>query len=649
MNLTINKLTIENFAGFKKQTFEFNGQDARVYGANGTGKTTTATALQWLLFDKGLDGSTKSFNPVPLKENNEEDYELIPTVEVELNKDGKTLKIRKESHPKYTKNQSNNRKEYSRSRRKKQYINDESLKVKDFQSRIAELVDEDVFKLITNPAAFNDLEWKKQRELLFEIADQIDDEDIIKTNKDFKDLKDILGDHDIEVKTKILNDKIKQIRKDIEDIPVRINQTESNKQDVPEHDEERYNTVKQQIEQLGNERVDIQNGKAEIDLRNQLADKQAELNRLEDNHDANNEGRIHAATNELSVENGTVANLETKIRNNKQQIEYESKRRQALLSEYHNFKEKEEEVRARQFQPSTDNVCSCCGQALPPEQVEEVNKKALAKFNKQQSEDLENLKQKTEKILSDGKEIKPLIEKLENENNDLQIKVNEAKEKVQRIQNRIDKLKAGNVDITQTDEYKSILNDINEINQKRKDIKTTISDKVAKIDERINELTQEKVAFENAKAIESSNEHLDEVIKDLRNEEDQLLDKKEDYEHQLYILKEFTTTKVKMLTENINKKFKMANFKLFNHQVNGEIKETCVCTVDGVEYNGGLNNAARINVGLDIINTLSTHYGITAPIFIDNAESVTDIIPTEAQQIQLVVSGQDKTLRMETI
>ena len=571
------------------------------------------------------------------------------SVEVELNKDAKTLKIRKESHPKYTKNQSNNRKEYSRSRTKKQYINDESLKVKDFQRRSAELVDEDVFKLITNPAAFNDLEWKKQRELLFEIADQINDEDIIKTNKDFKDLKDILGDHDIEVKTKILNDKIKQIRKDIEDIPVRINQTESNKQDVPEHDEERYNTVKQKIEQLSNERVDIQNGKSEIDLRNQLADKQAELKRLEDNHDANNESRIHSATNELSVENGTVANLETKIRNNKQQIDYESKRRQALLSEYHDIKEKEEEVRARQFQPSTDNVCSCCGQALPPEQVEEVNKKALAKFNKQQSEDLENLKQKTEKILSDGKEIKPLIERLESENNDLQIKVNEANERVQRIENRINKLKAGNVDITQTDEYKSILNDINVINQKRKDIKTTISDKVAKIDEQINELTQEKVAFENAKAIESSNEHLDKVIKDLRSEENQLLDKKEDYEHQLYILKEFTTTKVKMLTENINKKFKMANFKLFNHQVNGEIKETCVCTVEGVEYNGGLNNAARINVGLDVINTLSTHYGITAPIFIDNAESVTDIIPTEAQQIQLVVSGQDKTLRMETI
>ena len=70
-----------------------------MYGANGTGKTTTATALQWLLFDKGLDGSTKSFNPVPLKENNEEDYELIPTVEVELNKDGKPLKSEKKAIP----------------------------------------------------------------------------------------------------------------------------------------------------------------------------------------------------------------------------------------------------------------------------------------------------------------------------------------------------------------------------------------------------------------------------------------------------------------------------------------------------------------------------------------------------------------------
>ena len=647
--LKIKKISIENFAGLKNQVFEFNGNDARVYGANGTGKTTTATALQWLLFDKGLDGSTKSFNPVPLDENNEEEYELIPTVEVELDDNGKTLKIRKESHPKYTTNKTTNRKEYSRSRTKKQYINDESLKVKDFQSRISELVSEDVFKLITNPAAFNQLHWKEQRTILFEIADDIDTETIIKTNKDFEAIPQILGDHDIETKQKILKDKISQIEKDIKDIPIRINQTESNKQEVPKYDEDRYEEIKQEIEQLGKERVDVQNGKAEIDLRNQLADKQAELKRLEDNHEANNENRITSLNNEFNVEEGTVSNLKTQIKNNKQQIDYENNRRKTLLDKHKEIQSQIEEVKNRQFEYKDDGVCSCCGQALPADQIEQAKEKALKQFNKNKSQEIEELNNSKERVVNDGKQIKPTIEKLESQNNSLQIRVNEAEDKSKRILNKINQLKASSVNVTQTEEYKSVLNDINEINNKRKDIKTTINDQLVNIDNQITELTQEKVEFENVKAIESSNKHLDDAIRDLRMQEDNLLDEKEEYVHQNQVLKAFITTRVKMLTENVNNKFNIAEFKLFNQLVNGELEETCVTTVDGVEYSGGLNNAARINVGLDIINTLSQHYKITAPIFIDNAESITDIIPTEAQQIQLIVSGQDKNLRMETI
>lgn len=647
--LKIKKISIENFAGLKNQIFEFNGNDARVYGANGTGKTTTATALQWLLFDKGLDGSTKSFNPVPLDKNNEDEYELIPTVEVELDDNGKTLKIRKESHPKYTTNKTTNRKEYSRSRTKKQYINDESLKVKDFQSRISELVSEDVFKLITNPSAFNQLHWKEQRTILFEIADDIDTETIIKTNKDFEAIPQILGDHDIETKQKILKDKISQIEKDIKDIPIRINQTESNKQEVPKYDEERYEEIKQEIERLGKERVDVQNGKAEIDLRNQLADKQAELKRLEDNHEANNENRITSLNNEFNVEEGTVSNLKTQIKNNKQQIDYENNRRKTLLDKHKEIQSQIEEVKNRQFEYKDDGVCSCCGQALPADQIEQAKEKALKQFNKNKSQEIEELNNSKERVVNDGKQIKPTIEKLESQNNSLQIRVNEAEDKSQRILNKINQLKASSVNVTQTDEYKSVLNDINKINNKRKDIKTTINDQLVNIDNQITELTQEKVEFENVKAIESSNKHLDDAIRDLRMQEDNLLDEKEEYVHQNQVLKAFITTRVKMLTENVNNKFNIAEFKLFNQLVNGELEETCITTVDGVEYSGGLNNAARINVGLDIINTLSQHYKITAPIFIDNAESITDIIPTEAQQIQLIVSGQDKKLRMETI
>ena len=73
----------------------------------------------------------------------------------------------------------------------------------------------------------------------------------------------------------------------------------------------------------------------------------------------------------------------------------------------------------------------------------------------------------------------------------------------------------------------------------------------------------------------------------------------------------------------------------------------CETTYNGVPYSGGLNNAARINTGLDIINTLSEHYGFVAPIFVDNREAVTQLIETKAQVISLVVSKPDKVLRVE--
>jgi hypothetical protein len=114
----------------------------------------------------------------------------------------------------------------------------------------------------------------------------------------------------------------------------------------------------------------------------------------------------------------------------------------------------------------------------------------------------------------------------------------------------------------------------------------------------------------------------------------------------LFLTEEFTRTKVSALESKINNKFKYARFRLFEEQLNGGLNDVCTTLFDGVPYDGGLNNAARINVGLDIINTLSEHYGFSAPIFIDNAESVTQLIDTDAQIIRLVVSEADKKLRV---
>ena len=76
---------------------------------------------------------------------------------------------------------------------------------------------------------------------------------------------------------------------------------------------------------------------------------------------------------------------------------------------------------------------------------------------------------------------------------------------------------------------------------------------------------------------------------------------------------------------------------MFDHRINGALKPICECTVGGVPYSD-LNNADRINAGIDIINALSQHKGVYAPCFIDNAESINEVMPMHSQRIDLIVS-----------
>src|SRR5699024_9991293 len=134
----------------------------------------------------------------------------------------------------------------------------------------------------------------------------------------------------------------------------------------------------------------------------------------------------------------------------------------------------------------------------------------------------------------------------------------------------------------------------------------------------------------------------------LKTEEENLAKSLEEQEHLLYLTEEFTRKKVELITDKVNEKFEHARFKLFEEQINGGINETCVVIGKNGESFENINNAQRINISLDIINTLSKHYGVQAPIFVDNAEAVTKLIDIESQIISLVVSEQDKQLRIET-
>ena len=137
-------------------------------------------------------------------------------------------------------------------------------------------------------------------------------------------------------------------------------------------------------------------------------------------------------------------------------------------------------------------------------------------------------------------------------------------------------------------------------------------------------------------------------IAELEEEQKAVGQKIAEQEQMIDLTEDFIRVKMDQISNAINDKFQIVSFRLFEDQINGGLKETCECTVNGVPFSS-LNNGHRIIAGLDIIRSLSELYGVSAPVFIDNSEAVnTENFPEmDAQMIHLVVTD-DKELKVES-
>ncbi|HBF9958434.1 TPA: AAA family ATPase, partial [Clostridioides difficile] len=185
-----------------------------------------------------------------------------------------------------------------------------------------------------------------------------------------------------------------------------------------------------------------------------------------------------------------------------------------------------------------------------------------------------------------------------------------------------------------------------------KELEEKINNKDA--DKNIDELKENKKKLTSE--IELLNKELAkrDINKELLDRKEQLLEKEKalgiELAHQEKILnlcELFIKTKVSLLESNISSKFKNVTFKLFKEQINGGIEETCEALINGVPFSNA-NTAGQINGGLDIINTLSNHFEVKMPIFVDNRESVNNLIDIDSQVINLIVSN-DNPLKIEGV
>lgn len=623
-----------------------------IWGDNETGKTTTVDAFLWLLFDKD-SMNKKDFGIKPLDEFSKVIPGLSPEVEGKFLINGRQMTLRKVYSEQWTKKRGSATPEFT-GHTTDYFVDGVPVKLKEYKSRVDDIGEEAVFRLLTNPAYFNEvLDWKARRNILLEVAGDISDMDVIESNAELSKLPGILNGHGIEDLRKIISVKRRDINAELEKLPIRIDEAQRSKPDTNGLDEAELDAkitqLQSDIELKEMELSRIQSGGEVAVQERRLREIEGELIAIKNQVQDGSLTAVRNQRNRVQEIENTISRIDFEIRQAENRISSNNSLVVTKKEEAARYREQWSLVNAETFEDVHDTSCPACGQALPTDRVQAAHDKALAAFNLQKSERLE-------RITANGKHIMGEVQKLEQENLQSQsliaVKSSEGETEtllLEQAKRELEALQAKVQDVSTHPDYIANQAEHESVSATLQSLRESVQSNLDRARLTLMDLRSELRAVEAKKASFAQVIALDDRIEQLKEQERQLAKEYERLEEQLYMTEEFIRTKVNLLETRINSKFRYARFKLFETQINGGLQETCQTLYKGVPYGSGLNNAACINVGLDIINTLSQHYGITAPIFIDNAESVTQLFNTDGQTIALYVSEKDKQLRIETI
>ena len=648
MKVVLDKLTFQNFKGFKEKEVEFEKDLTTISGDNATGKTTVFDGFSWLLWGKDSQ-NRKDYEIKPYKESGDSIHNVETTVECVLDIDGQKTNLKRIYKEVWKKKRGSNNKEFS-GHTTDFYINDVPKKKKDYEEFIQKIVSEDEFNLLSNPIYFNQIiDKKERRKILLSLVDDVEKDDVIKENKDLKELD--LDSYSIEELQAMAKSSCKKINEELKEIPARIDELNNTKTDEDFSKlEDEKEKIKKELEKIDKELSGAISISEELDSQYEKISKlKEEINSIKNNFDEskskklkeNNDRlvevkrKIDACNYEIINSSDRVEWTEDKIRERQEEYKIINKKINGLRNEFSKLK-------MHKFDGSL--ICPTCGQEFTEEKKEEV----LQNFNVEKSEKLEenvkkgkNLNEDLEKI---KKEVKGYEEELKNTKSKLQTLKNkkvELTDEEKQLNNNSDKIENIQLDEDTSIKIKRLEEEIETIQKQNKDSKkdnTPLLERKGTLNERLDDINS-KVSLKGL------NTELDTKISEYEQKEKDLASQYEEKQKILYLCDEYIRAYTELVSDKVNNLFTFVKFKLFDTQINGGIQETAEATYKGVPY-GSLNNAAKINAGLDVINALSKKFDKQIPIFVDNAESVNELVDVDSQLIRLVVSKY-KNLRIE--
>ena len=674
MRITIKEMIVRNFKGISNFELVAKGNNLDVRGDNGTGKTSLYDAFLWCLFGKNSqDQSDTKFDWKPLDQDGNERHRLETFVNVEFDIDGVAKVFSRTITEKWTKKRGSIVDTFD-GHTTAYHIDGLKVTQKDYKAEIEALGGEALFQMLTKVNYFAEvMKADDRRKILLEMAGDVSESDVIASNKELAKLPDILDGKSVEERTALVKQAMKQVNKDIKELPGRIDEAQRSLPDIEELDKQELSTRKLSLQadlsraqdelaaaktnQLGAElkarRAELKAKFAEaerlyaLDEAKKSADalalEQDKLNRMRESHLRVESERHEAMSNLRKAKDG----------------------RESAENEIRKLEKWNEDARAEFDKLQSETfpefnkhrlTCPVCGQNYGEEKMAEIKAKyerEKAGFNEMKSDKLKDIRSQGKKNVAEIKFLESDIEEGSDYIKELESKIKEldsllelkAKDIAEQA-NRIKDLTKEAPTFRTTPEAKALIEEGEEINAKLesldRDQEAVVLEAEAKVGAILAEINDVNDLLYRFELHAKQQERVDELIA----KEQSLGLKFGELEQQLMVLEEYVRTKVSLLTDTINSQFRIVKFKLFDTAINGGLIECCEPTVGGANYSTGLNNAARINAGLDIINALMNHYDLRLPLFVDNAESVNELIEVDTQVITLSVS-QDKKLTVK--
>lgn len=648
--IQLKSLSLVNFKGVRSQEIIFSDEVTLIGGENGCGKTTVFDAFLWLLFGKDSTGRSdsnfqiKTLDPQTGKPILHLEHSVTGVLEV----NGTPIKLQRSYVENWVKPRGTTE-ETLQNHKTEYYINDVKVATKkDYDAEVAAIMPEDLFKMVTNPFYFTSLKADVQKAMLLDMAGDVTDDEVATLKPEYVELLAQLSGRSLAQYAKEVAQRKKACKDELAVIPSQIDTANRLKPEDKDWAlvEAELNKQKQALADVeakiaDKSKVNEQETLRKVEIQKQIGEKKLAIN--------NRSNAIRAELSQGTHEaEARIKDLEYKVSGVVRELQQKQSTLDAiditldrLNHDLDTLRGQFRAINAEQLQyPEGAFICPTCKRPLEVEDIEAKQKEMQANFNQTKAE---KLRKNKEEGLNKSNQLKQYQQQRENVLAEM-ASLQEQKTTADGLlaQERANKPSMPNHEdiIAQDQQIIDLYNEVTELNnQLSVEVKPVDTSDLQRTKMEINGKIQE---LYKVLAMRDQIERANKEIAALEEKKISNNQKLADLEKWEYTALSFQKDKDAKLLERINGLFSYVSFSFVDEQLNGGEKLTCVCTVNGTPY-PDVNTAGKVNAGLDIINAICASKGVSAPIFIDNRESVTNIIPTISQVINLVVT-QDSCL-----